>query len=107
MEFAILNKYKNDWKYIWVVKKKELDNSKTSSAHRTPHTTPTTTTTTTVLYFFLFFFFVEKLFSTSLVCLKQLSQPNHGNGMGHITYTDTDADIPAKSPPINNKTQNI
>ena len=106
MEFAILNKYKNDWKYIWVVKKKELDNSKTSSAHRTPHTTPTTTTTT-VLYFFLFFFFVEKLFSTSLVCLKQLSQPNHGNGMGHITYTDTDADIPAKSPPINNKTQNI
>lgn len=106
MEFAILNKYKNDWKYIWVVKKKELDNTKTSSAHRTPHTTPTTTTTT-VLYFFLFFFFVEKLFSTSLVCLKQLSQPNHGNGMGHITYTDTDADIPAKSPPINNKTQNI
>ena len=91
---------------MWVVKKKELDNTKTSSAHRTPHTTPTTTTTT-VLYFFLFFFFVEKLFSTSLVCLKQLSQPNHGNGMGHITYTDTDADIPAKSPPINNKTQNI
>ena len=61
------------------------------TAHRTPH----------LLLLLLL------LFSTSLVCLKQLSQPNHGNGMGHITYTYTDADIPAKSPPINNKTQNI
>ena len=73
------------------------------TAHHTPHLLLLLLLFST----FFLFFFVEKLFSTSLVCLKQLSQPNHGNGMGHITYTDTDADIPAKSPPINNKTQNI
>ena len=70
------------------------------TAHHTPHLLLLLLFST-----FFFFFFVEKLFSTSLVCLKQLSQPNHGNGMGHITYTDTD--IPIKSPPISNKTQNI